>query len=133
MTREDILKNPGYWTAKIQTALYAHAEDFMQENSINRSQLAKLLGVSKGYISQLLSGDFDHKLSKFVELSLSFGLVPEIIFKPINEVIDNDRIKMEAPKWRQINYSDTLGSERSTFNLLSRQSYKTPQSYYKTA
>lgn len=41
----------------------------------HKSQLAEYLGVSKGYLSQLLNGDYDHRMSKFFELALAFGMV----------------------------------------------------------
>ena len=41
----------------------------------HKSQLAEYLGVSKGYVSQLLNGDYDHRMSKFFELALAFGMV----------------------------------------------------------
>ena len=41
----------------------------------HKSQLAEYLGVSKGYLSQLLNGDYDHCMSKFFELALAFGMV----------------------------------------------------------
>ena len=47
---------------------------------MNKAQLAEYLGCTKGYVTQLLNGEFDHKLSKFVELSLAIGKVPEIRF-----------------------------------------------------
>lgn len=90
MTRQRILRSPAYWISKIQIALYNCAEKFMADNSMNRTQLAQHLGVSKGYISQLLNGDYDHKLSKLVELSLSFGFVPKIEFQPISGVMKEE-------------------------------------------
>lgn len=47
----------------------------MAETGRNKSQLAEYLGVSKGYVSQLLNGDYDHCMSKFFELALAFGMV----------------------------------------------------------
>ena len=41
----------------------------------HKSQLAEYLGVSKGYVSQLLNGDYDNCMSKFFELALAFGMV----------------------------------------------------------
>ena len=46
--RTEILSSPEYWIAKTQIDLYNCAENFMQMNGMNRSQLAKHLGVSKG-------------------------------------------------------------------------------------
>lgn len=43
----------------------------------HKSQLAEYLGVSKGYVSQLLNGDYDHCMSKFFELALAFGMAQE--------------------------------------------------------
>lgn len=58
---------------------------------MNSSQLAKHLGCSKGYVSQLLNGNFDHKLSKLVELSLAIGKAPILEYKDVSEyILEND-------------------------------------------
>lgn len=90
MKRADLLKSSEYWITKIQIALYDCAEKFMTKTGKNRTQLAEHLGVSKGYVSQVLHGDYDHRLSKFVELTLSFGYVPRIEFVPVEQVITED-------------------------------------------
>ena len=59
MNREEVLKSPDYWTAKTQIELYNQAEKFMKDTGRSRSQLADYLGVSKGYVTQLLNGDYD--------------------------------------------------------------------------
>ena len=81
MTREQLLLSPEYWIVDIQTKLYQALENYRQQNGFNRTQLAAALGYSKGYISQILNGNFDHRISKLVELSLKIGLVPEVNFK----------------------------------------------------
>ena len=90
MKREELLSSADYWIANAQIMLYNCAESFMASTGKNRTQLAEHLGVSKGYVSQLLNGDYDHKLSKLVELSLAFGYVPKVDFVPIDEYIKND-------------------------------------------
>lgn len=90
MKREDLLKNKGYWISKIQIDLYSQLEGYMTDNNLNRTQLAKRLGVSKGYISQVLNGDFNHRLSKLVELSLSIDKFPEIKFKDLNKLLNEE-------------------------------------------
>ena len=52
--------------------------------------MRKDLGVSKGYVTQLLSGDYNYSLEKLVELSVKLGYVPQIEFKPIEQVIQED-------------------------------------------
>lgn len=109
MKREDLLINSGYLTTKIQLDLYKCAEDFMQRKNMNRTQLAKYLGVSKGYVSQLLNGDFDHKLSKLVDLALAFDMVPDIRFRPIEEAVAEDCQKYDYPKnWQKVEYSEVF-------------------------
>lgn len=115
MTREDIIKNSGYWTAKAQLDLYSCAEEFMKSRNMNRTQLAEYLGVTKGYVSQLLSGDYDHKLSKLVELALAFGVVPKIEFQPIEEAINDDRREYTKPVWKPVTYTDSRKANTKWF------------------
>lgn len=91
MKRAELLKSAGYWIAKIQTDLYRELLSFMKRTHKNSSQLAEYLGCSKGYVSQLLNGNFDHKISKLVELSLAIGKAPNIEFMDIsNYFLKND-------------------------------------------
>lgn len=87
MNRKDIITSPEYWTAGTQIELYNQALKFMEKNKMNRKELAEYLGVSKGYVTQLLNGDYDHRMSKFFELSLAFGVIPDIKFVPIDNFV----------------------------------------------
>lgn len=100
MNRKEILSSPEYWIAKTQMDLYNCAEQFMETNQLNRTQLAKHLEVSKGYVSQLLNGDYDHKLSKLVELALAFGYVPKIDFQPLAEILSEDERSYKLPEYK---------------------------------
>ena len=64
LTRDELLKSKEYWLANIQNQLFNHIEDYMQKEGLNRTSLADQLGVTKGYVSQVLNGDFDHRLSR---------------------------------------------------------------------
>ena len=91
MKRAELLKSEGYWIAKLQTDLYRELVSFMERTHRNSTQLAKYLGCSKGYVSQLLNGNFDHKLSKLVELSLAIGKAPILEYKDVSDyVLEND-------------------------------------------
>ena len=85
VTREELIRSKEYWVTKLQLSLYAEVEAFMQSHKMNRTQFAEYLGCSKGYVTQLLSGDYDNKLSKLVELSLAIGKVPELEFVDVDE------------------------------------------------
>ena len=91
--REEVLSSAGYWLYKIQEDLYVQLDDFMEENGLNQSQLAEKLGVSKGYVSQILNADFDHKLSKLVSLSLAIGKVPIVEYKDLKQVFKDDELE----------------------------------------
>ena len=90
MERKDLLKNEAYWLAKIQLDLYGHIEQYLKNNNLSKTAFAKKLGVSKGYVSQVLNGDFDHKLSRLVKLAMATGKVPKVTFENLDEIIEND-------------------------------------------
>jgi len=85
MTHDELIATPEYWEAKIQIELFQKVELYLKDNKINRTELARRLGVSKGYVSQVLNGDYDHRISKFVELSLFVGYKPVVNFEPIQK------------------------------------------------
>lgn len=96
ITREELLLSKEYWTTKIQMDLFAEMEMFMDAHNMTRSQLAKYLGCTKGYVSQLLSGDYDNRISKLVELSLAIGKVPEVSFNDVSLYVFNASYSGEA-------------------------------------
>lgn len=97
MKRDDLLNSKEYWLSKIQIDLFNEVNRFMEEKGLNRTQLAERLGVSKGYVSQIMNGDSDHRLSKLVELSLAIGLVPRLSFEQLEKNWNNLEVeKMDA-------------------------------------
>lgn len=104
MSRERVLKSPAYWAARIQMALYECAGKFMKKRGMNKKQLAEHLGVSAGYVTQVLNGDYDHRLSKFVELSMDFGYIPQIQFVPIETVVEESGRRVTAKSSASITF-----------------------------
>ena len=96
MKRDELLKSPEYWTANLQMELYQQVAEFMDKRGMNKTQLAEYLGCSKGYITQLLSGDYDHKMSNFMELALAIGKIPEVTFKDVDRYNENDSCDFNA-------------------------------------
>lgn len=94
-TREELIKTKSYWLVKIQSELYDNVEKYLSKNNLSKKDFAEKLGVTKGYISQILNGDFDHKLSKLIELCLIIDKAPEINFRDINEYIEIDKLKTD--------------------------------------
>lgn len=90
MDRKQLISSKEYWLSKIQIDLFNQVAIYLEENNMNRSELAQKLGVTKGYISQILNGDSDHRISKMVELSLAIGLIPDIRFRDMEEYLKTD-------------------------------------------
>ncbi len=90
MDRKSLVGSKEYITAGIQIQLYRLIEDYLKKNNLTKTQFAEQIGVSKGYVSQVLNGDFDHKLSKFVELSLAAKWIPVVSFTDLDEYVKND-------------------------------------------
>ena len=107
ITRVELLRSKEYWTSDIQLKLFAEIERFMSENGMNRTQLADYLGCTKGYVSQLLSGDYDNKLSKFVELSLSIGKLPILEFEDVESYILSESVTFHGTGESTASWSTT--------------------------
>ena len=114
MKREELIQSKEYWIAKLQIDLFNEVEAYMKANKLNRTQFAEKLGVSKGYISQILNGDADHRMSKFIELTLSIGLCPNVSFEKIEDLLHR-----ENAGYNNISYHDI---ERSK-DILSNSGY----------
>ncbi len=75
-------QTPEYWTTQIQLSLLSLIQDYLKENHMTRSGLAAKMGVTKGYVTQVMNGDYDHRISKMVELAMAIGYVPQVSFVP---------------------------------------------------
>lgn len=84
---EELVNYKEYWIETIQNELYNLVFEYMERENINQTQLAEKLGVTKGYVSQVLNGHFNHSLEKLVDLSLAIGIAPDIDFKPIKDYL----------------------------------------------
>lgn len=90
ISREELLRSPEYWFEHAQNEIYGQVVTYLEKEGISKTQFAEKLGVSKGYVSQILKGEFNYTLKKLIELSLAIDRVPKTEYKPIEEVIDED-------------------------------------------
>jgi transcriptional regulator with XRE-family HTH domain len=90
LTRADLLKSNEYWKVHLQNDLYGIIEEHMAKNNLTRTDLAENLDVTKGYVTQILNGEFDHRISKLIDLSLACNKVPLVYYVDIDEFIEND-------------------------------------------
>ncbi len=91
ITREELLKTEEYWFETIQNDIYRMVSEYKDSKGINQTDLANELGVSRGYISQIMNGNFNYTLKKLIEISLAVNKVPVIDFMNINQFIAEDK------------------------------------------
>ncbi len=94
---EEKLQSPTYHYTKLQNRLYSEIQNFLlNSDSMNQTKLAEKLGVTKGYVSQIMNNGADHKLSKFIKLSLAIGKIPNIEFVDYHEYYQHEMQNREA-------------------------------------
>ncbi len=118
MKREDLVKSKEYIISQIQLNLLNLIGTYKENKKLKDYQLAEELGVSKGYVSQILHATFDHKISKIVDLALACHTMPLIYFVDIDQFVHDDARdkvyslvtvarpkKMSKPRKKRINRS----------------------------
>lgn len=89
----ELVKTPEYWMETIQNDLYASVKQYLEEHKKTQTNLADDLKVSKGYVSQVMNGNFNYTLRKLIDLSLHIGKVPSLEFMDADEYINHDNKK----------------------------------------
>ena len=95
---EELMNQPEYWLETIQNEIFRQVTEYLKVNNMTQSQLAVQLGVSKGYVSQIMKGEFNYTLKKLIELSLAVGKGPVVIFKPLDELNQSKINKGPSPE-----------------------------------
>ncbi|PRY98212.1 helix-turn-helix protein [Marinilabilia salmonicolor] len=88
--KEKILNEPSYWIEGINGFLYDAIVSYMEENGLNRTQLADYLGVSKGRVSQILNdGDINFSIAKIIEIALKIDKYPDFKLQDKKEYLEH--------------------------------------------
>jgi len=90
MKRENLVKSREYIISQIQLNLLNLIGTYKENKKLKDYQLAEELGVSKGYVSQILHSTFDHKISKIVDLALACNTIPLIYFVDLEQFVNDD-------------------------------------------
>lgn len=75
ITRNELITSDEYLLGNIQYELYEDIKQHFEKSGMKPIEYAAKLGVSKGYISQILNGNFDHKISKLISLYKGIGVI----------------------------------------------------------
>jgi transcriptional regulator with XRE-family HTH domain len=97
-----------FWTSKIQLELFRLIKNHLESTGLSQNKFAEQLGVSKGYMSQVLNGNFDHRLSKLVGLALAVGKVPMIQYEEIDKVIKLAKGEYEPLRSTYVSQSQSI-------------------------
>lgn len=74
---EKILSEPSYWIEGVNGDLYNAIIEYMEENNLTKTETAKVLGISKGRLSQILNcGNSNFTIKKLIEISIKVGKYP---------------------------------------------------------
>lgn len=104
--REKILNQVSYWVEGINGFLYDSIINYMEDNKLNRTKLAKHLGISKGRVSQILNdGEINFSLEKIIEIALKVDKFPVFEFKNKKEYLERE-LKLSNAKKIFLNYNE---------------------------
>ena len=88
--REKILNQPSYWVEGINSFLYNAILEYMEDNNMNRTELASHLGISKGRVSQILNdGEINFSIEKVVQIALKINKFPIFELKDKNSYFND--------------------------------------------
>ena len=91
LRREDLLKSSDYWTEIIQNKIFNDLMEYIEDSNISNKQLGEILGLSKGRISQILSGkNLNFKIDSLVKLCLTINKVPDFQLVDLMTFIEKD-------------------------------------------
>ena len=103
LKQEELVTKPEYWLETIQNEIFRQVTAYLKDNNMTQNQLAEQLGVTKGYVSQIMKGEFNYTLKKLIELSLAVGKAPLINFMPLAEIISLENEKVYSSQTPPLN------------------------------
>lgn len=120
--RRDLLHDEGYWVADWQLKLFAEIKNYLEINQLKDYQFGEKIGVGKSYISQVLNGNFNHKISTLIKLALASGKAPILNFENLDEYINNDILGVHQLPKESHNLDNILVSANDILQFASGKS-----------
>ena len=128
ITREELLKSSEYWIETIQNKVFSDVSDYIEKNDVSNKSIAERLGLSKGRVSQILSGEnLNFRLETLVKLCLAIERIPDFHLIDIKDFISREKISADStvfnPDKNKVtfnelqNYSPVNSSEIIKMNL----------------
>jgi predicted XRE-type DNA-binding protein len=99
ITREDLLRSSEYWIERIQNKIFNDLMEYIEKNKVSNKQIAEILGLSKGRVSQILSGEnLNFRLDTLIKLCLAIDRIPDFHLLEIDEYINADSGFSKSPE-----------------------------------
>jgi predicted XRE-type DNA-binding protein len=118
ITREDLLKSSEYWIEIIQNKIYNDLMEYIERNGASNKDLANILGISKGRVSQILSGDnLNFRLDSLVKLCLAIDKIPSFQMEDIEKYIEADLKETEPIMFKNIPTWSKTVTEKQTYDF----------------
>jgi len=97
ITREELLKSSEYWVETIQNKIYNDLAQYIEIHDITNKQIGESLGLSKGRISQILSGaNLNFRIDTLVKLCLTIDKIPDFNLLDMNEFLAKERVTLNS-------------------------------------
>ncbi len=121
---KNTLKSKYYWTAKGQGKIYSMLNDQINKRG-DSSKLAKKMGSTPGYVSQILSGDaeINPTWKKIVKFCLALDKVPILEIKDLDEFIFEEKMKVSYGKYERIFHQPCQVSDTDKESKLNGPNY----------
>lgn len=112
MTREELLRSKQFGISQMKYTLLNLIGRYKERKKLKDKDIAEKLGVSKSYISQIMNGTFDHKMSKVGEIANACNAIPVLSFVDIDEYIKNDKrgytyVLIPSPQLNNVTYKES--------------------------
>ncbi len=82
MLKEKLKNDPLYLLEKKKIDITEQIWKIMEEEGISKSELAKRMGVSRGYITRILGGNTNFTLESLIKISMALKTDLQITFSP---------------------------------------------------
>jgi len=86
-TKERLIRGEGYWMETIQQAIHEALLAYMEKHGLNQTELAGKLGFTRGYVSQLMNGNFNLSQRKIIQLLLKLDMVPDLRIRSVDDYL----------------------------------------------
>jgi transcriptional regulator with XRE-family HTH domain len=92
ITREELLKSSEYWIETIQNKVFNDLSEYIEKHEVSNKSLAESLGLTKGRVSQILSGEnLNFRIDTLVRLCLAIDRIPDFRLIEMKDFLEREK------------------------------------------